>query len=74
MLKSRTAGKKAPEPRCPQTQLSVRTQGGGTFDAFFATVYIDDYLLLRVQHADDDRSALIASASLTSDHVRLFGP
>ena len=40
---------------------------------FFATVYVDDYLLIREQHSDDDR-ALIASASLASDHVRLFGP
>ena len=36
-------------------------------------MYVDDYLLIREQHSDDDR-ALIASASLASDHVRLFGP
>ena len=35
---------------------------------------MDDYLLIRVQHSDDARSALIASASRASDHVRLFGP
>ena len=74
MLKSRIAGKNARQPRCPQTQISERTQGGGKFDAFFTTVYVDDYLLIRVQYSDDDRSSLVASAFLASDHVRLFGP
>ena len=41
--------------------------------SFFTTVYVDDYLLIRVQHSDD-KTALIASASLASDHVPLFGP
>ena len=36
-------------------------------------MYVDEYLLVRVQHADDGRTALTASASLASDHVRLFG-
>ena len=36
-------------------------------------MYVDDYLLIRVQHSDDDKTALIVSASLASDHVRLFG-
>ena len=31
-------------------------------------------LIIRVQHSDDDKTALIASASLASDHVRLLGP
>ena len=44
------------------------------FDPFFATVYVDDYLLMRVQHSDHDTTALTASASLASDHVRIFGP
>ena len=37
-------------------------------------MYVDDYPQVRVQHSDDDTTALIASASLGSDHVRLFGP
>ena len=37
-------------------------------------MYVDDYLLIRVQHSDDDKTALIASASLASSHVRLIGP
>ena len=48
--------------------------GGGVADPFFATVYADYYLLVRVQHSDHDTTVLTASASLASDHVRLFGP
>ena len=48
--------------------------GGEISDPFFATVYVDDYLLIKVRHSDDDKTALIASASLASDDVRLFGP
>ena len=47
--------------------------GGGKFDLFFTAVYVDDYLQVRVQHSDDDTTALTASASLGSDHGRLFG-
>ena len=47
---------------------------GGKADPFFATVYVDDYQLVSVQQSDDDTNALTASASLASDHVRLFGP
>ena len=55
--------------------VNIRAHSGGRkFDAFFTTVYVEDYLLIRVQHSDDDRSALIASSSLASHHVRLFGP
>ena len=43
-------------------------------DAFFTTVYVDDYLLIRVQHTDDDRSALMGSVPLDSHYVPLFGP
>ena len=37
-------------------------------------MYVDDYLLTRVQHSDDDNTVLIASASLAWDQMRLFGP
>ena len=43
-------------------------------DPFFATVYVDDYPLMRVQHLDDGATALTASTSLASDHVRFFVP
>ena len=49
-------------------------RGRGKFDPFFATMCVDDYLLMRVQRSDHDTTALTASASLASDHVRLFGP
>ena len=49
-------------------------QGEGELDAFFTAVYMDGYLLVKVQHSDYDRSTLAASASLAFDHVRLFGP
>ena len=66
-------GKGTPTP--VPADVNIRAHSGGVkFDAFFTTVYVDDYLLTRVQHSDDDRSALIASSSLASDHVRLFGP
>ena len=62
-----------PTPIPPDPKIRVHT-GGEIGDPFFTTVYAEDYLLIKVQHSDDDTTALIASASLTSDHVRLFGP
>ena len=64
-------GKPTPVP--PDAQIRPHP-GGGKSDPFFTTVYVDDYLLVRAQQADDDRSALVASASIASDCVRLFGP
>ena len=37
-------------------------------------MYVNDYLQVRVHHSDDDTAAKNASASVGSDHVRLFGP
>ena len=62
-----------PTPIPPDAKIRVHT-GGGIVDPFFTTVYVDDYLPTKVQHSDDDTTALIASPSLASDHVRLFGP
>ena len=50
------------------------SSGGGLRDPFFAIVYVNDFLLAKVQHEPADKSALVTSASLASDHVRLFGP
>ena len=47
---------------------------GGEAEPFFAIAHVDNYVLIRVQQSDDDATALTASASLASDHVRLFGP
>ena len=64
-------GKPTPIP----PDAKVRTHlGGGKFDPFLTSAYEDDYLQVRVQHSDDDTTALMASAPLVSDHVRLFGP
>ena len=50
------------------------TPGGKIAGPFSTTVYVDGYVLMKVQRADNGMTALIASASLTSDHVRLLGP
>lgn len=42
------------------------------FDSFRTTTYVDNYVLIRGHYTDDDRAALIATAFLTSDHVRMF--
>ena len=56
-------------------EVGVRpAKGGGLLNSFFPTLYVDDYLLARVQQDSNDRSALTASAWLASDHVRLFLP
>ena len=47
---------------------------GGPHEPFFATVYVDDFIMARVQADPTDQSALVASASLASDHIRLFRP
>ena len=69
-----TVAKKGYAPRYPPTQTFEHTTGRGRLDASCAAVYVYDYLPVRVKHADDDKPALTASASLASDHVRLFGP
>ena len=48
--------------------------GGDLEDDFLAQVYVDDFLLTKVQHGLSDQSALVASQSLAADHIRLFGP
>ena len=37
-------------------------------------IYVDDHGLIRAQQSDEDKSALVVSAPLASDYVRLFGP
>lgn len=50
-------------------------KGGGAAGPFlYRAIYVDDFLLARVQQDENNVSALIASASLASDNVRLFGP
>ena len=65
-------GKPTPIPH----HAKIRAHRGGRVRPFpfFAAMYADDYLLMPVQHSDHDTTASTASASLASDHVRLFGP
>ena len=65
--------------RPTQVPLSVRIKNnddpsGGPHEPFFAPVYVNDFIMARVRADPTDQSALIASASLASDHIRLFGP
>ena len=69
-----SVGKTESQHRYRRTQKSELTVGGGEFDPFFTAEYVDGYLQVRIQHSDDDATASIASASLGSNHVRLFGP
>ena len=47
---------------------------GGPNEPFLTSVYVDDFIMASVQLNASDQTALIASASLASDNVRLFGP
>lgn len=49
-------------------------KGWGGKDPSFTVVYVDDFKLGKVQHYDDGQPALLASASLASDHPGVFGP
>ena len=50
-----------------------RGRGGGKRSPFFVLYYVDDGILLEVQWWPDGRRCRRASASLASDHHRLFG-
>ena len=47
---------------------------GRPHEPFFATVYVDDFIMARVKADPTDQSALVASASLATYHIRVFGP
>jgi len=63
-----------PPAQVPEEANVKPHDGGGPLDNFSCGVYVDDFALLKVQHTPDDATALVASASLASDCVRLFGP
>lgn len=48
-------------------------EAGGPSDPVFAVVYVEDFINLKLQHYSTDTSALTATASLASNHVRQFG-
>ena len=63
------------EPTPVPPDAEIRPTAGGELDSpLFTVTYVDDHGLLRAQHSAHDKSALVASASLASDYVRLFGP
>ena len=41
---------------------------------FFATVYVNEFIMARVQADPTNKSAFVASAFLAFDSIRLFGP
>ena len=61
-----------PTPVPPDTKVRSTT-GGKLHSPFKTEVYVDDHGMIRAQQSDEDESALIVSASLASDYVRLFG-
>lgn len=63
MQKSQNSGKR--ESPLGASEAGVRLAKGGDFThSFFAEVYVDDYLLARVQEDPTDQTALIAQAAL----------
>ena len=47
---------------------------GGANEPFLTSVYADDFSMASMHRNASDQTALIASASLASENVRLFGP
>ena len=60
-------------PHCFRVKIKDVPRGG-PHEPLFTTVYVDDLIMARVQTDPRDQSALVASASLASDHIRLFEP
>ena len=61
-----------PTPLPPGCRVP-RGEGGGRRSLFFVRYYVDDGILVEVQWWPDGRRCRRASASLASDHYRLFG-
>lgn len=62
-----------PTPVSPDAKIRA-SKRGKLSSPFHTVVYVDDHGLIRAQQSDEDKSALVVSASLASDYVRLFGP
>ena len=46
----------------------------GASEPFLTSMYLDDFIIASAQRNVSDQTALLASTSLASDNVRLFGP
>ena len=66
-------GRPAQVPPCVRIKNND-VRRGGLHEPFFATVYVDDFIMARVQVNPTDQSALVASASIASDHIHSFAP
>ena len=64
-------GELKPTPISPDAKIRANT-GGELDDTFFATLYVYDYLPIKVQHSHDDTTVLIASVSSAWDLVRTW--
>ena len=66
---------KVGDPTPVPLDAKIRVSKAGKLSSPFHTVvYVDDHGLIRAHYSDEDKSALIVSASLAPDYVRLFGP
>ena len=50
------------------------SKGGKLSSPLNTVVYIDDHGLIRAHQSEEEKPALVVSASLVSDYVRRFGP
>ena len=66
-------GRPTQAPYCVRIKMNDVPRGG-PHEPFFATVYVDAFIMARVQADPTDHPALVVSVSLASDHIRLFGP
>ena len=74
-LNAETDVQNVPPGLCREWDVNIRASKGGKLSIPFHTlVYVDDHGLIRAQQSDGDKPALVVSASLASDYVRLFGP
>ena len=70
----REIGRPTQVPSCARSKNKDVPRGGPHDEPFFATMYVDDFIMARVQGDPTDGSAVVASAFLASDHILLFGP
>ena len=57
----------------PPGYVAPPGRGGGADDSFFVRFYVDDGVSIEVQRYPSGDRCLCESASLASDHFRLFG-
>ena len=58
----------------PPDAKNRASKGGKLSSPLNTVVYIDDHGLIRAHQSEEEKPALVVSASLVSDYVRRFGP